>query len=104
MLRLLTLLVALANGLLRTRRDLILKSLALRQQLSALVLEHPRHRLGATDRMFWVLLRRFWSGWKQAMVWSSKDESRHYLPSSLQWRRNSCALGSVPFAKSFLGE
>src|SRR5271167_1545223 len=68
MLRQLTLLMALANGLFRSRRDLVLENLALRQQLGALTLKHSRPRLAGTDRIFWVLLRLFWSGWKGALV------------------------------------
>jgi hypothetical protein len=63
MLRPLTFLMTLANGLFRSRRDLILENLALRQQLAALTLKHSRPRLAGTGRIFWVLLRRFWTGW-----------------------------------------
>src|SRR5260370_20646963 len=51
-----------------THRWLLLENLALRQQLAALKRRHPRPRLGAFDKLFWVLARRFWSGWKQALV------------------------------------
>jgi putative transposase len=66
--RLLTLLIAWAAGLLRSRRDLVLENLALRQQLAALTQKDVRPRLAASDRVFWVLLRRFWSGWKGALT------------------------------------
>jgi hypothetical protein len=52
----------------RTRRSLILENLALRQQLAVLKRKHPRPKLGPLDKMFWVLARRFWSGWKEALV------------------------------------
>jgi len=68
MLRLLMLLMTLATGLLRSRRDLVLENLALRQQLAALTFKHSRPRLTGTDRIFWILLRRFWTGWKDALV------------------------------------
>ena len=29
---------------------------------------HPRPRLATSDRVFWVMLRRFWSGWKRTLV------------------------------------
>jgi len=51
-----------------THRWLLLENLALRQQLAALKRRHPRPRLGAFDKLFWVLAWRFWSGWKQALV------------------------------------
>jgi transposase len=54
--------------LFRARHKLLLENLALRQQLSALKRKHPRPRLTAFDKLFWVLARRLWSGWKQALV------------------------------------
>jgi putative transposase len=54
--------------LLCTRRMLLLENLALRQQLAALKRRRPRPRLGIFDKLFWVFARRFWSGWKQALI------------------------------------
>jgi transposase InsO family protein len=45
-----------------------LENLVLRQQLAVLKRRHPRPKLGAFDKLFWVLARRFWSGWKQALI------------------------------------
>jgi len=69
MIRLLTLLLTSAVSLFRSRRDLLLENLALRQQLAVLMQNHSRPRLAESDRIFWVLLRRFWSGWKGALVY-----------------------------------
>ncbi len=54
--------------LIRTRRRLLLENLALRQQLAVLKRKHARPRLAALDKLFWVLVRRFWSEWKQALI------------------------------------
>jgi transposase InsO family protein len=51
----------------RHRRSLILENLALRQQLAVLKRKHPRPRLGPLDELFWVLARRFWPQWKEAL-------------------------------------
>src|SRR5215472_17570148 len=51
-----------------SRQDLILENLALREQLLALHAKRPRHRLSASQKMFWVLLQRLWSGWKAPLV------------------------------------
>src|SRR5580658_4239493 len=51
-----------------SRRDLLLENLALRQQLAVLKRRHSHPRLAVTDRLFWVILRRFWSGWRQALI------------------------------------
>jgi len=51
-----------------THRSLMLENLALRQQLVVLKRKHPRPNLGPLDKLFWVLARRFWSGWKEMLV------------------------------------
>jgi len=68
MLRLLRLLSIVTIQLFRCRRDLLLENLALRQQLAVLTQRPPQRRFAAPDRLFWVILRRFWSGWKQALI------------------------------------
>src|SRR6202035_3857898 len=54
--------------LLRARRSLLFENLALRQQLAVLKRRHPRLRLDLLDRLFWVAVRRFWSGWQQSLI------------------------------------
>jgi hypothetical protein len=49
----------------RSRANLALENLALRQQLAALKRHHPRPRLALLDKLFWVAASRFWSKWKQ---------------------------------------
>jgi putative transposase len=51
-----------------SREDLILENLALRQQLLTLHATRPRRRLTALHKLFWVALRRFWSGWTKPLV------------------------------------
>ena len=50
------------------REDLILENLALRQQLVALHAKRPRDRLTAPHKLFWVVLRRLWAGWKAPLI------------------------------------
>jgi putative transposase len=52
----------------RARSTLLLENLVLRQQLVALKRRHPRPHLRLSDKLFWVLLRRLWSGWNSALV------------------------------------
>jgi len=54
--------------LFRTRRSLLLENLVLRQQLAVLKRKRTRPRLGVFDKFFWVFVRRFWSGWKRALI------------------------------------
>src|ERR1700736_3809362 len=69
----------------RTRRSLLLENLALRQQLAALKRRHPRPRLAAFDRFFWIIARRFWSGWKQALIIVTPE-------TVVRWHRSGFAL------------
>jgi transposase InsO family protein len=56
------------SGFIRSRYSLGLEILALRQQLGVLKRKHARPQLRIQDRMFWILLRRVWSGWSSALV------------------------------------
>ena len=67
------------------RRRLLLENLALRQQLAALKRRHPRPKLRAFDKLFWVLARRFWSSWKQALIIVSPQ-------TVVRWHRRGFAL------------
>jgi transposase InsO family protein len=54
--------------LFRLRQDLLVENLALRQQLSVLKRRNRRPKLAALDKLFWVLARRFWSGWEKSLL------------------------------------
>jgi transposase InsO family protein len=68
MLRSLKLLFILALRSGCSRRDLLSENLALRQQLAVLKRKHPQPRLAASDKLFWVVLRRLWPRWKRALI------------------------------------
>ena len=52
----------------RSRRDLFLENLALRQQLAVLKQRHSQPRFADYDKMYWVMLQRLWPGWKRGLV------------------------------------
>src|SRR5215467_3458106 len=52
----------------RSREDLILENLALRQQLLALHTRRRRRRLSSLHKLFWIALRSRWSGWRRPLV------------------------------------
>ena len=53
----------------RSRAALHLEILALRHQLNVLQCTRPlRARLARTDRWFWVMLARIWTGWRAPLV------------------------------------
>ena len=71
--------------LFRPRRILLLENLALRQQLAVFKRRHPRPQLAAFDKLFWVLARRFWSGWKKSLIVVGPE-------TVVRWHRFGCAL------------
>src|ERR1700751_5248177 len=52
----------------RSRENLVLENLVLRQQLLALHLQRPRHRLTALHKLFWVAWKTCGSGWSKPLV------------------------------------
>jgi putative transposase len=52
----------------RSREDLILENLALRQQLLALHARRRRRRLSAMQKLFWLMLRKLWAGWQKPLL------------------------------------
>ena len=55
-------------GFFRSRHDLGLEIIALRHQLAVLKRSTKRARLHATDRLFWVLLGRFFPRWSGSLL------------------------------------
>ena len=51
----------------RARHSLVLENLALRHQIVVLQRSSKRPRLKMRDRVFWVLLSRIWSGWRESL-------------------------------------
>src|SRR5271170_1130091 len=68
MLSLLLLWIGVLIRLFRSRGNLVLENLVLRQQLTVLKHRHPRPSLGLFDKLFWVIARRVWSAWKQSLI------------------------------------
>src|ERR1700721_1014902 len=61
-------LFALVASSFRTRGALQIEILALRHQLAVFQKNAPRRlRLHRTDRLLWVVLSRFWSGWRHSL-------------------------------------
>jgi len=66
--RILAAVVHTLRSLLRSRFDLAMENAALRQQFAVMKQSRGRSRLRGSDRLFWVLLRRVWSGWTGALI------------------------------------
>ena len=48
--------------------DLALENLALRQQLAILKRHKKRPQIRTKDRLFWIMLCRFWSNWQEPLI------------------------------------
>src|SRR5882724_2467490 len=59
--------LAILFGTVRTRRELALENLALRQQLAVWKKRQPRPRLTEMDRIFWIVLSRLWKNWRSSL-------------------------------------
>ena len=60
--------LAFFSAFFRSRYNLSLEIIALRQQLGVLKRKTPRPRLRMVDRVFWILLHRLWPGWCNALI------------------------------------
>jgi len=91
-------------GAFRSREVLMLENLALRQQLLALRAKRPRRRLGFFDKVFWVALRKLWSGWKKPLLLVTPETvvRWHRLGFRLYWSwlsRTRHAAGRKPLSR-----
>ena len=84
--------------MLRSRRDLALENIALRQQLMVLRRQPGSVCLRDRDRLFWVWLRRVWRGWCEALVLARPGTvvGWHRKGFGTYWRWKSRARGGRP--------
>lgn len=85
----------------RSRHELLLENLSLRQQLAVLAQRHPQPRFSPSDRLFWVALRRLWPGWRKALILVQPDTvvRWHRAGFELYWRwlsRKHAVVGRRP--------
>jgi putative transposase len=72
----------------RSRSDIALEILALRQQVAVLKRKRPRPILTRLDRLFWTSLRRCWPRWAEVLVIVKPETviSWHRTGFRLYWR------------------
>ncbi len=70
---LVTLCVHALRAVFRTRGELLIENLALKQQVVALKKERPRPVLDDVDRAFWIALCTAWPGWATRLVIVNPD-------------------------------
>src|SRR3954447_20365794 len=55
------------------RHRLAMEAAALRQQLAVYKRKQPRPKLNRFDRLFWVVVRRIWANWSEALILVKPD-------------------------------
>ena len=82
----------------RSREDLVLENLALRQQLLALHAQRPCRRLTALHKLFWVALKSFWSVWRKPLILVTPRTVVNWHQSGWSRTAVSCAaISHLPF-------
>src|SRR5439155_24438395 len=69
----------------RTRRELELENLALRQQLAVGKARQPRPRRTEMDRIFWSVLSSLWKNWRSSLQVVRPE-------TVVRWHRRGCRL------------
>jgi len=98
MLRLIVAVLATIRVLFRSRVDIALEVLALRQQVAVLKRKRPRPVLTSLDRVFWTALRHVWPRWSEvlAIVKPETVVGWHRAGFRLYWRWRSRPRGGRP--------
>jgi len=74
------------RSLLRSRVDLQLEILALRQQIGVLQRSvKKRPKLRSTDRLFWVALSRVWQNWRATLVFVKPETVLAWHRQGFRW-------------------
>src|ERR1039458_5273774 len=88
----------------KSREDLILENLALRQQLLVSHAKQPRRRLSAMQKLFWLVLKKVWAGWKKPLILVTPRTvvGWHRAGCRLHWKWLSRATRGGLWAKRFV--
>lgn len=96
LIRLLSFLLVITQAIFKSKDNLVLENLALRQQLSAYYTKKKKPKLANIDRLFWVALKQVWAKWRDHLVivkpetvidWQRKRFKKHWANISSQNKR-----------------
>ncbi len=79
----------------RSKHDIVLENLALRQQLAVQQRSIKRPKIKDADRIFWVWLSRIWNDWRSSLIIVKPPTviGWHKKGFKLYWRRKSRRVG-----------
>jgi len=80
--------LTLIRALFQNRPSLALENLPLRQQLAILRQSVKRPKLCRRDRLFWVVLRRYWDGWDASLLLVNRSRPHLSLERNAPLPRN----------------
>lgn len=93
LIRLLSFILVITQAIFKSKGNLLLENLALRQQLSAYHTMDKKPKLANIDRLFWVALKQVWAKWRDHLVivkpetvidWQRKRFRKHWAKISSQ--------------------
>lgn len=98
MLNLVSALVGFSRPACRSKRDLMLENLALRQQINVLQRGISRPAIRDRVRLFWIALSGLWSDWREAIAIVKPDTvvGWHRKGFRANWRRKSRRVAGRP--------
>ena len=105
--------LSMTAAIFKDRADLVAENMALRHQLSCLIHRGRRPKIRPVDRVIWVLLSRFWNGWRKSLAmvkpatvlaWYQKGEEAKLSSGSSGGGRVESAVWADPeFPSKFVG-
>jgi len=83
------------RAIFRSKQDIVLENLALRQQLAVQQRSIIRPKIKNTDRIFWVWLLRIWNDWRTSLIIVTPRTviGWHKKGFKLYWKRKSRRVG-----------
>jgi transposase InsO family protein len=79
----------------RSKHDIVLENLALRQQLTVQQRSIKRPKIKNPDRIFWIWLSRFWDNWRSSLIVVKPPTVIGWQKSGFKsyWKRKSRSVG-----------
>ncbi len=93
LIKLVSFLLVITRSFLKSKDNLVLENLALRQQLSTYHIKKKKPQLANIDRSFWVALKQVWGKWRNHLIivkpetvihWQRKRFKKHWTKMSIK--------------------
>ncbi len=97
LIKLLTIFLKIIQTLFKSKKELILENISLRQQLSIYQIKKISPKLTNVDRLFWIALKQVWEKWRDHLIivkpetvidWQRKRFKKHWTKICSQKRKS----------------